>query len=72
MYEENIVIRTSSGSNCLYCEKPISKGEPVIAIGVKLPVRLPIMNPRIDREIHVGCAKLFRELLDLRIQQAGG
>lgn len=71
--EERIkVFEPDAGSGaCLLCEKPYEKADGK-AISVSFDVRLSFVPLNVKKWVHRGCAKVLREILGRRIEEADG
>jgi hypothetical protein len=58
------------GSSCFFCEKPVQKGEKVLAVEKRIGVG--IVSKSIRYETHIPCASAARDILSRKISEAGG
>jgi len=68
--EENVKVTVGNGSDCFICEQPTVKGNPVLTITVKLPAFIATIT--VNKDMHLECAANLRDLINLRLEQAGG
>ena len=66
--EELVKAAVSAGDLCVLCDKAIVKGDRVVAAEYRVGGK--VIGKTIRVETHVSCLREFRDLLDLRIQEA--
>lgn len=65
--EKAVTLGISEGDDCVVCDMPITIGVRIIEVNVAIRVVLKV-NKRV--EVHMGCAKDLRDLIDKRLKEA--
>jgi len=67
--EKNLKRTASAGDDCLVCEKMIASGDACLLVAFNVPVLITTM--KVEKYLHLDCAKELRDLIDKRLKEGG-